>query len=692
MTGRASFSRHGDIGLVHIAAPRGAGLTPDLRRWLAEHLRQAEADSRVRAIVLLAEHGALAAEPGRAPENGAVPGARDLAARIEACRKPVIGALDGAALDEGLEVFIACRLRYATRRSRFGFPLAALGLVPAAGGTQRLPRLVGTAAALDLMATGRLIEAPTAETLGLIDAVEKEPLVGSAVSNARRLSERDMPPPVSRRPAGASPDDAARDAARLAALGIPQMVSGRLAEAVQAAATLSFEEGMAVEAELAVASRADPPAAGRLHLAAARIACREAPELHRADAWPLGSVAVVGGGRLGSALAILCAEWDLPVMLVDRNPTALSRGLGLAQDHFTLRVEEDRWDKAVVQARAAHIQYSTVLREVANASIVIEAVTEDPDVKQEVFRELGEMCRPRAVLASATAGVDVGALAAVTPCAAQVLALHVVPPALERRVVEIAAGPDTDPAAVRTAAAFAARIGRIPVAVAARPGLPGTRLLEAWMREACLLVEEGAVPAAVDAAAEEFGCMTGPFALADFLGVAGAWRWRAEPEGSVADRLPRLSLLPDRLVAKGRRGLSTGAGWHRYRRGDPTPFADDAIAAEVAGDRRRTVGDEEIRDRLVYGLINQAAHLLESDPLLSPGALDVLAVDAVTFPERRGGPLFHADTLGLAAVAEHLRRLEAAHGQHFHPAALLVRLAEKGRRFADWTPADRAPG
>lgn len=691
MSGRASFSRHGDIGVVHLTAPAGAGMGPEIRRGLAEHLRAAEADGRVRTIVLLAEHGALAPAPaaGRlGPAVGEGPDARTLAGLIEACRKPVVGALDGAALDDGLELFLACRLRYAARRSRFGFPLAALGVVPAAGGTQRLPRLVGPAAALDLLATGRIIEGPAAEALGLIDAVEKEPLVGSAVSRARRLTEAAMPPPVSRRPVAAVREEDLRH----------QAMHDRLAKAVDASLQGSFEDGIAVEGELAAASRADPTVRARLHLAAGRTACREAPMLRAGDGWPLGSVAVVGAGRLGTALAILCAEQGLPVMLVDRDPLALSRGLGLANDHFTLRVEEDGWDAAETASRNALIQYSTVLREVANASLVIEAVTEDPEVKEGVFRDLGDMCRSRAVLATATAGVDVGALAAVTPCAGQVLALHVVPPALERRVVEIAAGPATDPAAVRTAAAFVERIGKVPVAVSGRPGLPGTRLLETWMREACLLVEEGAAPMAVDEAVRAFGCGMGPFALADRLGVAGAWRWRAVPGGDPAEHLPRLSPLPDLLVTQGRRGIAGGAGWHRYRRGDPTPAADEAVealAAEVARERgveRRAIGADEIRERLVLALVDQAACLLESDRLLTPQALDVLAVDAVAFPEARGGPLFLADEEGTAAVVERLRRLEQACGPRFHPAAVLVRLAEKGRRFADWTPEDRAPG
>lgn len=698
MAGKVSISRHGDVGVIHLTAPPGQGLDARMLDALAIHLRQAEADSRLRVLVLFAEGDALAAEPGRIAAAGPSADVRALAAQVEDCRKPVIGALDGTALDEGLEVFLACRLRYASRRSRLGFPLAALGAMPAGGGTQRLPRLVGCAAALDLLTAGRLIQAPLAATLGLVDGVEKEPLVGAAVSIARRLGADDMPAPVRRRPVGSSPDGLRGDVARLAALGIPETILSRIAAAIEVAAMRSFDDGMAVEADLAAAARADDAVRGRLHLASARVAAREAPVLVQAESWPLGSVAVVGAGRLGSALAILCAEQGLPVMLVDADPQALSRGLGLANDHFTLRVEEDGLDEGAASERLALIQYSTVLREVANASLVIEAVTEDPDVKEAVFRDLGGMCRPRAVLATAAAGVDVERLAAVTPCAAQVLALHVLPPALERRVVEIAGGPRTDPAAIATAAAFARRIDRVPVAVSGRGGLPGTRFLECWMREACLMVEEGAAPMQVDATMRAFGCAMAPFALADRLGVAGGWRWRSEPDGTPEEHLPPLSPLPDRLAAHGRRGIACGVGWHRYGRGDPEPQPDPAakgFAEDLARERggaRRDVDDAEIRDRLVLGLVNQAAYLLDVDPLARPGDLDVLAVDAVGFPEATGGPLFHADGEGLAVVVGRLRHLEAAHGPRFHPASLLVRLAEKGRCFADWTPEDRAPG
>lgn len=696
MTETASFERHGEVGVVHMRAPAGTGLTAALRRSTGAALRQAEADGRVRTIVLLAEGGALAAEPGFGPRDTSAeapedtPEVRTLADRLEGCAKPVVGALDGAALDEGLEVLLACPVRLATRRSRLGFPSAALGVVPGAGGTQRLPRLVGIGAALDLFTSGEIIGAEAAATLGLIDGVEKEPLVGSAVAAARRLVEDRPAPKVCDRPTGGDADMVRRDTERLVEMGVPVRLTERLGEAVEAAVTRPFTEGLAREAKLAAASRDDVTVKALLHLTRARIVCREAPEFAAAEAWPLGSVAVVGAGVMGSAIAILCTEHNVPVMLVDRDPLALSRGLGVAQDHFTRRVEDDGLDEAEAEHRMALIQHSTKLREVAQASLTIEAVTEDPAVKESVFRELSDRCRPRAVLATNTASLDVDRLAGATECPAQVLAMHVLSPALERRVIEIAAGSRTAPEAAHTAAAFAARIGRIPVPVGNRRGFIGTRLLEAYAREAWRIIEDGGRPEEVDAAMSALGFLSGPFVLTDRIGVDGAWRLRDHPEGSQADRLPPASTLPEKLAAAGRAGIGQLQGWYQWTPvggDDLLPEADDAWRAhldEPAG----SVSGEAAAERLLLTLVNQAAVLLEQGAAFRPGDVDVVAVDAVGFPETLGGPLFHADATGLPQVVERLKALEADHGAHFHPAGVLVRRADTHRAFAEWKPGD----
>ncbi|EKV32705.1 hypothetical protein C882_1542 [Caenispirillum salinarum AK4] len=695
MSGTASFERHGDVGVVHLAAPAGTGLTARLRADLARRLEEAESDGRVRIVVLLAEGGALAAEPGCGPaaeegEPSDAPDARALAARVETAHKPVVAALDGAALDEGLELLLAARVRLAARRSRLGLPEAGLGLVPGAGGTQRLPRLVGTGAALDLMASGAVIEARVAETLGLIDGVEKEPLIGSAVSAARRLVDS-LPPRVRDRQAGGDADAVRRDVERLSETGLPDAVLERLGEAVEAAATRSFDDGMAVEGELAAAARAEPAVRARRYLARVRRDCRTAPELTAAEGWPLGSVAVVGAGVMGADIAILCAEHDVPVIMLDRDPLAVSRGLGRANDHFTRRVEAGAMDEADAIHRNALIQHSTKLREIALASLVIEAVTEDASVKEAVFRDLGERCRPRSVLATNTAALDVDRFAAAASCPPQVLGMHVVSPVLERQVVEIAAGRETDPAAVRTAAAFVERVGRVPVPVANRPGFVGTRILEAYLREAWLLAEEGVSPAAVDDALEREGFAEGPFRLNDRIGVDGGWRLRDHPEGSDDDRLPRASRLPERMAAHGRAGLARGAGWYRWRGigPDAEAFEDDGWLHDAADDARargvsrREVPVAEARERLLLMLVNQAFVVLDKGHAFRPGDVDVVAVDATGFPEVWGGPFFWAQEQGLPTLVERLQALEQANGPRFHPAPLLVRLADKGMAPAD---------
>jgi 3-hydroxyacyl-CoA dehydrogenase len=681
MAGSVSFERHGDVGVVMLTAPNGASMTEPLRSNLVRCLEKAMADGRVRTIVLLCEGDALAPSPGCSAEDASL----GIAAMLENSPKPVIAALDGTALDEGLELLLACRARLATRRSAFGFPCAGLGRVPASGGTQRLPRLIGPVAALDLLASGAVIEAGTAENLGLIDAVEKDPLIGSAVSAARRLADT-LPPRVRDRTAEGNAGTIRRAIDRLSEAGFPDGLLERLGEAMIAAATLPFEAGMQVEAALAAAARADTAVAARHHLARSRTACANAPDLTAEEGWPLGTVAVVGAGVMGSDIAILCAEHGLPVMLLDRDPLAVSRGLGRANDHFTRRVNAGTMTEAEADRRVALIQHSTKIREIAQASLVIEAVTEDAEIKETVFHDLGERCRPCSVLASNTAALDVDRFAAASGHASQVLGLHVHGPVFERRVIEIAAGRETDPSALRTAATFATRVGRVPVSVANHPGFVGPRLLEAYLREAWLLAEEGANPARIDEALEREGFTHGPYSLNDRLGLNGGWRLRDHLEGSDDDRLPRASRLPEHMAAHGRGGLSTGAGWYLWSGTDPDarPSPDDGwlpAAAETARARgiiRRDVPMEEACERLVLAVVNQSLVLLDKGHAHHPGDVDVVAVDALGFPESWGGPVFWASREGLTTVVDRLKALEAVHGARFHPAPLLVRLADKG--------------
>jgi len=650
----------------------------------------------VRAIVLAGARGTFSG--GADMKNFGVtppprPHTRDLIDAMEASEKPIVAAVDGVAMGGGLEVALACDARVAAPGARLALPEITRGLLPGAGGTQRLPRLIGVPAALGMILSGEAVDAARAEQLGLVDRVAPGDVVDAAVDLARtlagtprrRLSER-----------AAERDDAAIAAARAKAQ--PE-ARGGLAEhaaiaCVEDAVTVPFAEGLARERERFVALIDSEQSKARIHVFFAE---REAakPPAGAPQAAPVRTAAVVGGGTMGTGIAMACANAGIDVTLIDLQPDLLERARGIIAGNYGATMKKGRLSQAEHDARLARIAYGTSLDAAADVDLVIEAVFEEMDVKQDVFRTLDAIARPGALLATNTSTLDVDAIASVTSRPADVVGMHFFSPANVMKLLEIVRGARTSDATIARALAVAKQLKKVGVVAGNCDGFIGNRMLYTYTRQAGFLLEEGATPQRIDAVIKDFGFPMGPFAMGDLAGLDVGWRIRkrrfatAPPEG-------RYSRVADRLCELGRFGQKTGAGYYRYENGNRTPIPDPAVddivraCAAEAGVRQREIGDDEILKRCMYPLINEGAKILAEGIAVRPGDVDVVWVYGYGFPAFRGGPLRWADSLGLRAVVDDLEAFERVHGDAFTPAPLLRELAERGESFASRQARDSA--
>ena len=662
-----------------------AALTPVLR-----DLEAALADPAVTAIVLTGAKGTFS---GGADMRGfgvsppPRPTTRDLIEALEAAQKPVVAALEGVAFGGGFELALACDYRVAAPGARFAFPEIKRGLLPGAGGTQRAPRLAGVPAALELILNGEPIGAARAHELGLVDRVAAD-VQTEALAFARTLTG------APRRRASAltaQRDDAALEAARGRAQ--PEARGGlaerRAIDCVADAVELPFADGLTRERERFLELLASEQSRARIHVFFAE---REAakPPAGAEPARPVASAAIVGGGTMGTGIAMACANAGIATTLIDLQPDLLERARGLIAGNYTATVRKGKLSQAEFDARLGRITFATSLDAASDVDLVIEAVFEEMPIKQDVFRTLDRIARPGAILATNTSTLDVDAIAAVTGRPEDVVGMHFFSPANVMKLLEIVRGARTSPATIARALAIAKQLAKVGVVAGNCDGFIGNRMLYQYSREAAFLLEEGAAAEQIDRVIREFGFPMGPFAMGDLAGLDVGWRIRkrkyaeAPPSG-------RYSIVADRLCEQGRFGQKTGAGYYRYESGSRTPVPDPLLTeivesvAREAGIARRAVGDDEILERCMYPLVNEAAKILAEGIAARPGDVDVVWVYGYGFPAWRGGPLRWADTVGLPAIVAGLEAFEREHGSVFTPAPLLRELARRGETFAAWS-------
>jgi 3-hydroxyacyl-CoA dehydrogenase len=675
----------GRVALLTIDNPPVNATSHALRSALKAALEAAGADPAAAAIVLIGAGrgfiaGADISEFDRKREEPLNPAN---IAVMEQSNKPIVAAIHGHALGGGLELAMGCHYRVTTPEAKLGQPEVKIGITPGAGGTQRLPRLVGLKLALEMIVGGDPIDAKTALERGLINAIIDDDLRTGALAFAERAigaaavlpRVRDLPPPVLPEPhffAAARADLAKRKPGIMA----PQAC----VDAVEAS-LLQIDEGLKREAEIFAGTVFSEQARALRYLFFAERDAAKVPGLPAdTPTRDIRAVGVIGGGTMGSAIAICCADAGLPVSLVEADKPALDRLQAGLRAHYEAAVKRGRLAPDEMAKRLARIKGTMLLADLAAADLIIEAVTEDLPLKRKIFGEIDRIAKLDALLASNTSYLDIDLLASATQRPGSVLGLHFFAPATIMRVMEVVRAARTSPDAIATGMAFGRKIRKLSVAVGACDGFVGNRLLTQRGREVERLLAEGVTIEAIDQAMTEFGFPVGPCAAGDIAGLDISYRARKQ-----RDRHWRLA---DAIVDAGRLGQKTGAGYYRYEGGNrtpqPDPEAQRIIDAARGTSARLTLPADEIALRILSAMMNEGARLLDEGIAARASDIDVIWVYGYGFPAHRGGPMFYADSVGLPALCERLRAAAARTGDAgLQPAPLLVKLAQEGKRFRD---------
>jgi 3-hydroxyacyl-CoA dehydrogenase len=684
--------RDGDVAVFTFDNPPVNALSHPVREALLAAIESLDSDPSVRAIVLAGKGrnfvaGADVREFDRPPLEPLLPA---VLTRVEACGKPVVAALSGATLGGGAETALACHYRCAAGDLQFGFPEVSLGLLPGAGGTVRLPRLAGWQASLDLMTGGRPLGIDPAIELGIVDRRMDGDLVAGAVAWARELADAGLPPrrvlelPVP--PSRPAQFEEYLRALPASARKLP--APPRIVEALACAAILPAEAALARARTLFMECLGSVESRALRHLFFAERRPAPDPDLAR----PVAQSAVIGAGTMGAGITVSLATGGIGVTLIDARQEALDAGLARVKSLIDASERKGRLDAAAAAGARGRVRGSLTLAAVAGAELVIEAVFENLAVKCELFSRLGELAGPGCVLATNTSTLDVDAIAASAGRPADVVGMHFFSPANVMRLVEVVHGRDSSRESLATAHAVSKRIGKIAIPVGNAFGFVGNRMLYAYGREKELAMLEGARPEAVDRAMQDFGMAMGPNAVGDLAGLDIGWQVRKEWQDKPDD--PRFYRVSDRLAELGRFGQKTGRGFYRYDgpggERAPDPEVVDLIRAEAErlGIPQRTVEAGEIVNRCVLALVNEGARILDEGIAETPADIDAIWCNGYGFPRHRGGPMFHADSLGLAPVLRSIRALSASHGaRYWEPAGLLAKLAGEGTTFAAWQAA-----
>ncbi|MFC4174933.1 3-hydroxyacyl-CoA dehydrogenase NAD-binding domain-containing protein [Microvirga sp. GCM10011540] len=678
--------RTGPVAVIEIDNPPVNATSQAVRAGLLEAIREVDLDPEIEAAVIACAGrtfvaGADIREFGQPPREPHLP---DVINAIEDCSKPVVAALHGTALGGGCEIALACHGRVVDAKASFGLPEVKLGLVPGAGGTQRLPRLVGTEVAIDLVSSGRNVKAAEALHLGLADRISTGDLRADAMDLAREMIGKPL------RRTGDLP--ATRMGAEVAAAKLGEIrrkargaeAPVRAAELAMLAADVPLNEGMARERETFLELRSSEQSAALRHAFFAEREVTRVPGLDNVEPRPVQKVGVIGAGTMGSGIAVAFADAGFDVKVVETNEQALAAGRARVADIYDKQVASGRLTDATRNERLSSISYDVGLATLSDRDLVIEAVFEDMEVKRTLFRDLDGILPPGTVLATNTSYLDVGAIADATARPTDVVGLHFFSPANIMKLLEIVKTDTTAPDVVATGLAVAKRLRKVPVVCRVCDGFVGNRILSRYRQQAEYLIEEGALPHEVDAAMEAFGFPMGPFAVSDLAGLDISWA-RRKRLAPTRDPRERYVDVADRLCEAGRFGRKTGAGWYRYEGGKriPDPFVTELVegASRRRGLTRRPISADEIQARIRAAIVNEASKILDEHIVERPLDVDVVMMHGYGYPAWRGGPLFEADRVGLQAILDKVTERAAQDGPGWEPAAGLVSRASSGARF-----------
>jgi len=701
MSELVQLTKSGDVAIITINNPPVNALSPGVPEGIGEAIQQIEEDDSVKAAVLIGggrtfvagadikEFGKITSGKG---QRGA--GLLPLLLKIEDCSKPVVMAIHGTAFGGGLELAMSGHYRVAAPGAQIGQPEVKLGIIPGAGGTQRLPRLAGVAAAVEMCTEGKPITSEQGLKLGIVDRVIGGDLLAGATAFAREVAGKPAPKTRERNQKLGMPEQnapvfaAARDAARKKQRGMIAPLAA--IDAVEVATKLPFDQGCEQERELFAKCLFSDQSKALIHVFFGEREVAKIPDIPKeTPLLTVRSAAVVGAGTMGGGIAMVLANAGIPVLLKEADQAAMDRGLANIQKNYANSVKRGRFTQQFADERLKLIQPTLTFDGFANVDLVIEAVFEGMALKKEVFGQLDKVCKPGTILASNTSTLNIDEIASATSRPEFVIGTHFFSPANVMRLLEVVRGKATSKEVIATCMQLSKKAGKIAVLVGNCRGFVGNRMFHGYVRESVFLVEEGASVQEVDSALYDFGMAMGPLAVGDLAGLDVGWRIRKEYRHLEKPGI-RQAFAGDQLCEMGRFGQKTGAGWYKYddqRRAIPDPEVEQLVrkwAAEAKIPQRKIPADE-IVDRCVYALVNEGARILEEGYALRAVDIDIIYLNGYGFPAYRGGPMWYADTVGLKKVYDRVREFHQQHGEIWEPAPLLKQLAEQGKTFAEFS-------
>ena len=700
MSDLVQFAKDNEIAVITINNPPVNALSPGVPEGISEAIERISNDPEIMAAVLIGggrtfvagadikEFGKMVS--GRAPRGA---GMLPFLLRVEDSRKPIVVAIHGTAFGGGLELAMSGHYRVAVPSAQVGQPEVKIGIIPGAAGTQRLPRLAGVAAAVEMCTDGKPVSAEKALALGIIDKLVDGDLLAGAIAFAREVASKPTPKTRERNGKLGTPEQnapifaAARENARKKQRGLLAPVAA--IDAVEAATKLPFEEGCKVEQELFIKCLMSDQSKALIHVFFGEREVAKIPDIPKdTPLIPVKRLAVVGAGTMGGGITMVFANAGIPVLLKEADQAALDRGMATIQKNYANSVKRGRFTQEFVDECLKRIEPTLSFDGFAAVDMVIEAVFEGMALKKEIFAELDRVCKPGAILASNTSTLSIDEIAATTSRPESVIGTHFFSPANVMRLLEIVRGKKTGKDVIATCMQLSKTIGKIGVLVGNCRGFVGNRMFGPYRREAQFVVEEGASIDAVDKALFDFGMAMGPLATGDLAGLDVGWRIRKEYKHLEKPGV-RQPFAEDSLCELGRFGQKTGAGWYKYddqRQASLDPVVGKLLKewTTAAGISQRPISDQEIVDRCIYALVNEGARILEEGYALRAVDIDIIYLNGYGFPASRGGPMWYADTVGLKKVYERILEFQNHHGELWEPAPLLKKLAEQGKGFADF--------
>ena len=693
-----SYEVRGSIGLIQINNPpvNALSVNKGVLQGLLDAIKSGDHDPQVNAFLLIGggknfSGGADISEFGK-PKAPGMATLSDLLDYMDTVTKPIVAALSGPTMGGGFELSLTCHYRLASKEAIVGLPEVKLGILPGAGGTQRLPRIIGAEQALELITSGAFISAEKAKSLGIVNEIIDGELLEGSIKWIKRALRSELPVArVSERSVKTNADPEAfiteaRAVAENKWRGYPAPL--RIVECIDAAINKSFKEGMKIERENIEALIPTDESKSLRHLFFAERQANKVDGISKeVPIAKIQSVSVIGAGTMGTGIAMNFLNVGIPVTIIDTNDETLQKGIDTIKKNYLSTVEKGRLSAEDRDRRVALLHGSTALSSVSESDLVVEAVFEEMAVKKAIFLELDSVAKPSAILATNTSTLDVNEIASVTKRPEQVIGLHFFSPANVMQLLEVVRADKTSKEVVATSMSLAKKIKKIPVCVGVCDGFVGNRMIHTYLREAEYLIEEGALPQQVDHAIESFGFAMGPFRMCDLAGLDIGWaiRKRRKSEGLVSKRYVS---IPDQLCERGWFGQKTGSGYYTYESGSRVPIVNPEVNAIVEnassekGITRRKIEANEIVDRLMYALINEGSAILAEGVAQRASDIDVIYAAGYGFPRYRGGPMFYAQTIGLSNVVEGIERYSnQAHGEHWQVSPFLSDLVQKNQTF-----------